>query len=842
MENVNLDQIINWEQFYSQYFSQIKRVGPDKCQVLCPFHNDSKPSMWFNRTNGLWKCEACGSSGNAQTFLQKLKNVDSSSAYRELIKYAGVSSPRATKAKYTLTEYAAEKHLPSEYLSKIGVTTGKGGINISYMDIDGTSLGTKYRYHPSLSARFSYARGFKMSPYGLWRLTDMLKSGYIVLVEGESDAQTLWYHNVPALGIPGATTFQKVWVPLFKDIKVYIHKESDLGGETFLRKICEAFAGEPTELYEITCANAGVKDPSDLHIQKGDVFDAAWQAVMTCANNVDVDKKNVEVDQLFPDCPVYLRRPEGFSFAETGITYTDPKTFLPSTVCRTPVILSKRLKSLDTGKEKIEICYKRDNEWNYEIMERSKVFNSRTIVELADLGITVTSENSKHIVKFLGLLEAANYDLIKKVKCASQFGWYGKEFLPGAAKEIVIDVDSNSRKWVEAYTVDGDRSAWISEMAKNRANLGFRFVLACSYAAPMVKLIGHRIFITHLWGDSKNGKTAVAKAALSIWGDPDGLMGSFNATRVGLERMAGFFNDLPLVIDEKQVAGNKQEFLDTLVYMISSGQGRLRGTKTGGLQSQKQWRCIAITTGEEPLTTNTSMTGVSTRTLELNIPLFPDEESAEAMHEFVASNHGHTGFEFTQRLMMAQVDYKAIYKDIVEKLKCFIGIKSKSHITSVALACTADYFSSIWFYGEQTETALVQSVNLGEYIMSQLVGVEDSNINTQSLEFIESWIPSNNIKFRSAGNYDYGFYKTINGQQIACIYPHVLDEALKKYGFPQRKTIDSLIKKERLRTVFESDRMRYQIYARHPIDQTKSRMYQFVLDYDNEFKSDDQPF
>jgi len=70
----------------------------------------------------------------------------------------------------------------------------------------------------------------------------------------------------------------------------------------------------------------------------------------------------------------------------------------------------------------------------------------------------------------------------------------------------------------------------------------------------LLRLTGHRIFFHRATTGATHdqGKTAALKAALSVWGDPEGLMASFYATRVGLERLAGFFRDLPLGIDEKQ--------------------------------------------------------------------------------------------------------------------------------------------------------------------------------------------------------------------------------------------------------------------------------------------------
>ena len=67
-------------------------------------------------------------------------------------------------------------------------------------------------------------------------------------------------------------------------------------------------------------------------------------------------------------------------------------------VCRTPIILTQRLKSLETGDEKIEVAFKRDGQWQTAIYPRSTIFSSRSITTLADLGCTVTSEAAKKAV------------------------------------------------------------------------------------------------------------------------------------------------------------------------------------------------------------------------------------------------------------------------------------------------------------------------------------------------------------------------------------------------------------------------------------------------------------
>ena len=63
----------------------------------------------------------------------------------------------------------------------------------------------RYRIRTALVAqegsRWNSGEG-KIVPYGLERLDEARKAGYLVLVEGESDCWTLWYQGFPALGIP----------------------------------------------------------------------------------------------------------------------------------------------------------------------------------------------------------------------------------------------------------------------------------------------------------------------------------------------------------------------------------------------------------------------------------------------------------------------------------------------------------------------------------------------------------------------------------------------------------------------------------------------------------------
>ena len=81
---------------------------------------------------------------------------------------------------------------------------------------------------------FTLARKAGVDPARVFdAVTTTLHEGWVVLVEGESDAQTLWHDGIPALGIPGANTWKPEWVRYLKDLLVYVWQEPDAGGDGF---------------------------------------------------------------------------------------------------------------------------------------------------------------------------------------------------------------------------------------------------------------------------------------------------------------------------------------------------------------------------------------------------------------------------------------------------------------------------------------------------------------------------------------------------------------------------------------------------------------------------------
>lgn len=245
---------MNYEKFYMQYVKQAK-IKNENINGLCPFHDDHNSSFGANINTGQYNCFACGATGNAVTFLAKMENITTKEAWKKINDIEPIT--------YTVTEYGREKGLPIEFLTSLGLGNGNKNVLIPYYDENDKIIATRYRNHPSNPQRFAWKKGSKTIIYGLWKLKEFTEE-YVVLVEGESDTQTLWYYGVQALGIPGASNFKEDYARILEKFKtIYIQDEEDQGGATFVGTILRYIDNKKCKI--ISCKKFGCKDVSQLH-------------------------------------------------------------------------------------------------------------------------------------------------------------------------------------------------------------------------------------------------------------------------------------------------------------------------------------------------------------------------------------------------------------------------------------------------------------------------------------------------------------------------------------------------------------------------------------------------
>lgn len=232
---------------------------------LCPYHADKKVGSFSVSIKG-FKCFACPAKGGLKALADKLGVVGVA------VLQCSPGGQDRTPPSVTLENYAQYKALDIELLKNLGMKTisydGKPAVKIPYYNLDGSiELTSRYRLAWGGKTKIKSQANKKLQPYGLWRLQDAQKLGYIYLVEGESDTQTLWAHNLPALGIPGAGTFQAEWAVYLKGLTVYVWKEPDVGGPLLVKGV-----GTFIPDARIIPAPTGRKDISDAHILGDDVI------------------------------------------------------------------------------------------------------------------------------------------------------------------------------------------------------------------------------------------------------------------------------------------------------------------------------------------------------------------------------------------------------------------------------------------------------------------------------------------------------------------------------------------------------------------------------------------
>lgn len=272
----------------------------DEWTYHCRFHDDQNPSFSINVGSGLWTCHGCDACGDLFRLVEQVEGVSFKEALAWLADRAGVNetrpkrTSRTTKKPLTVAEYAAAKRLPADWLRRLfGLSDGPGGVLMPYYDTEGKPTGrTRIRSAMTGDRRFHWAKGSEpILPYALRFLSKAQERfDYCVLAEGESDVHAGVYHKFPVFGVPGAKAFKPEWTRFFVELgRVYLMHEPDSGGDAFVSRVSKALAdsGFAGEIRQVVLPD-GVKDLSELHIQKPDEFHSILQAALEASELIDV--------------------------------------------------------------------------------------------------------------------------------------------------------------------------------------------------------------------------------------------------------------------------------------------------------------------------------------------------------------------------------------------------------------------------------------------------------------------------------------------------------------------------------------------------------------------------
>jgi Recombinase/Resolvase, N terminal domain len=276
----------------------------DGWTARCPAHDDRRNSLSVHHRHGRWllKCHAgCGwqaivdalGADAADLFDDEKRGAGSArpSNNRATVQPAtalsGTSGPprppeelasvQSGPTGLTLDGYATVMRLPTSFVKSCGLSEftfdHKPAVRIPYFGVGGEELAVRFRIALD-GDRFRWKSGTKPCLYGLHRLLEAHKARHVVLVEGESDCHTLWFHEIPALGIPGATNWREERDARYLDgiETIYVVVEPDSGGDAVRKWLSRSTIRHRAKLVSLPA-----KDPSGLHLEDPDQFTKRWQ-------------------------------------------------------------------------------------------------------------------------------------------------------------------------------------------------------------------------------------------------------------------------------------------------------------------------------------------------------------------------------------------------------------------------------------------------------------------------------------------------------------------------------------------------------------------------------------
>lgn len=472
------------------------------------------------------------------------------------------------------------------------------------------------------------------------------------------------------------------------------------------------------------------------------------------------------------------------------------------TACMHPILPIEILKNVDTGDERVTLAYFKYGIWNQVTVNREVCADNSTIVKvLSKIGIDVTSENAKFLVRYISDCIGMNPAKLEPKRSINRLGWCGNEFMP-YAEDIVYDGDKEYDPIFRNIHEHGSFQIWKEHCSRLRENKINRLAFAASFGSVLIELLRILPFVFHIWsGESGTGKTVAIMAAMSIWGNPKmgGLVKTMNTTKVNIMRTSAFLYSLPYAGDELQTMKDKWTTnFDQLIYQITEGIDRGRGRASGGVEETKTWHNSYLFTGEEPITKANSRAGSKNRVIEIEAEEKLIEDGNHTV-SVLTENYGHAGKKLVEYLQNTDTEkLRQEYKKYFDAM-CKLDTTEKQ---AMAMSCilVADHILVDQIF---TDEAPLQVKDVEGYLRS----AKEVDVAERSYQIVLNWIAKNPLRFQNTtgGDNKGEVWGRIDADEdhpeippVAVINKDVLCDFLEKSGYDYAAVSKKWAAKDRL--------------------------------------------
>ena len=458
-------------------------------------------------------------------------------------------------------------------------------------------------------------------------------------------------------------------------------------------------------------------------------------------------------------------------------------------VCSKPILPTSIYDNKDEAVQKVEVSMweKKRSRWIRTIVNRSVLTNKNKVLQLADNGFPIGSDNAGYVAKYFLSVLSEHDEKLPRTASRSVMGWAEAEkdgkaetvFMP-YTDALAFDGDDTYRSLYTCISERGDRDAWVRTMGDLRlepvqnahTNIPIRLMLAASFASPMLELIGENPFVLHLFAPTGQGKTVALMVAASVWGDPaqGKMIRSLNMTMNSMLSTAAFLNNMPFFGDELQTLKSRWlKSYDQIVMQLTEGvdRGRMQNAQ---LLKSKSWRNAFVFTGEDPIIKDSSGGGVVNRVVQIEAE-GKIVSNGNRIANFVKKNYGLVAREWTDYLRSEQDSIGDMYNMTFQVLMDNCGTTDKQ-AGAMALLWIADTLASDLFWGGEPKLQL-------EDLKPFLASVKQVDIAERAWDFVVNAIAECGENFNDGARQRWG---KVDGS-IVWINKTVLNRIMSDAGY-----------------------------------------------------------
>ncbi|MGF6950971.1 uncharacterized protein (DUF927 family) [Neobacillus sp. B4I6] len=316
------------------------------------------------------------------------------------------------------------------------------------------------------------------------------------------------------------------------------------------------------------------------------------------------------------------------------------------TVSRMAPHILRKLSNVENNTVNYEIAWKDNGKEIKEVVPAAVLSTKKELLTLAASGFSCNDGNCKDLIKYLDEYQA--YNQVNQAYMVERLGHIEGEFIHPFRSQgvVIVPSDFGEKQLLEAFQVKGTVETWVNEVFNRiKAYPKALFLVLASFASVILHDLKLTPFIVDLSGSTSQGKSTALQVTRTVWGN-EGLINEWNATKVAIERKAGFLNSFPLYMDDTRKADER--ILQNLVYQFSGGRAKGRGSVSGS-QKELTWNNILISTGEVPLTEHARKAGgAAARVISLVDEPFGKvkDNFFSELYQALEENYGAVGLEF----------------------------------------------------------------------------------------------------------------------------------------------------------------------------------------------------